>query len=76
MTTEDDDFPMKKELDRAFPVHDSDLYGELRQRVEGVVLRLPREVCQDLLGDPHVVISLDRFEPGKGRTVFGPDPRG
>ena len=42
----------------------------LRDRVLVVLSALPREVRRDLLQDPRFRMTLDDFEPGKGRTVW------
>ncbi len=42
----------------------------LRDRVLVVLSALPLEVRRDLLQDPRFRITLDRFVPGEGRTVW------
>ncbi len=44
----------------------------LHERLMNVLPKLPNEVQQDFLSDPHFKISLDDCEPGKGRTVLMP----
>ncbi len=44
----------------------------LRQRVLYVLNQLPDSVQRDFLDDLHFRVSLDEFEPGKGRTVLMP----
>lgn len=44
----------------------------LRHRIAFVLAELPQLVQIDFFGDPHFRISLDDFQPGKGRTVFMP----
>ena len=44
----------------------------LKSRVQFVLLQLPDNVLADFLDDPHFIIALDDFVPGKGRTVLVP----
>lgn len=45
----------------------------LRKSVLKVLIQLPDTVLQDFLDDAQFRVSLDEFEPGKGRTVWMPD---
>jgi hypothetical protein len=45
----------------------------LRQSVLKVLMQLPELILQDFLADPQFRVSLDEFEPGKGRTVLMPE---
>jgi hypothetical protein len=45
----------------------------LRQSVLKVLSRLPSAILQDFLEDSQFRVSLDEFEPGKGRTVLMPE---
>ena len=47
-------------------------FPKLMERLQFVLQNLPEEILLDFLSDPHFLISLDDFTPGKGRTVLVP----
>ncbi len=49
------------------------IFPQLSARVLHVLTRLPAEVQNDFLSDPHFRVGLDDCPPGKGRTVLMPE---
>ena len=49
-------------------------FPRLTAHIEKVILSLPEDIHQDLVGDASFSIALDDCEPGRGRTVLVPIP--
>ena len=63
---------MKSELVFAAYLEPFREHEPLRRSVLKVLNQLPEVIIQDFLADPQFRVSLDEFEPGKGRTVWMP----
>ena len=48
-------------------------FPKLKRRLKKVMSDLPKDIQSELLQDPNFKVTLDDFEPGRGRIVLMPD---